>query len=83
MPEWQPFGSIDVLDPLMMRWWQLVGLVEVGRVAPAWNIDTLHTDMKYDLGIGIRGMFNTGIGRIDLVFSEEAVSIVAMFGQTF
>jgi len=83
MPEWQPFGKIDLLDPLMIRWWQVVGLVEVGRVAPEWDFETLHTDMKYDVGIGIRGMFDTGIGRIDLVVSDEGFSFVAMFGQTF
>ena len=83
MPEWQPLGAIDVLDPLKIRWWQIVGLVEAGRVAPTWNFQTMHTDMKYDVGIGIRGMFDNGIGRLDLVVSPEAVSIVAMFGQTF
>jgi hypothetical protein len=83
MPEWQPLGDIDLLDPLMIRWWQAVALLEIGRVAPAWNFDTLHTDMKYDVGIGLRGMFDTGIGRLDLVVSEEGFSIVAMFGQTF
>jgi outer membrane translocation and assembly module TamA len=67
----------------MIRWWQAVALVEVGRVAPVWDFDTLHTDMKYDVGIGLRGMFDTGIGRLDLVVSEEGFSIVAMFGQTF
>ncbi len=83
MPEWQPFGKIDLLDPLMIRWWQVVGLVEAGRVAPSWNFGTLHTDMKYDVGIGLRGMFDSGIGRLDVVVSEEGLSIVAMFGQTF
>lgn len=83
MPEWQPFGDIDVLDPLKIRWWQVVGLVEVGRVAPSWDFKELHTDMKYDVGIGLRGMFHTGIGRLDLVVSEEGFSFVAMFGQTF
>jgi hypothetical protein len=83
MPEWQPFGGIDLLDPLKIRWWQVVGLVEAGRVAPEWNFSTMHTDMKFDVGIGIRGMFDTGIGRLDLVVSDEAVSVVAMFGQTF
>lgn len=83
MPEWQPFGGIHLLDPLRIRWWQVVGLVEAGRVAPEWDFGTLHSDMKYDVGIGVRGMFDTGIGRLDLVVSDEAVSIVAMFGQTF
>ncbi|VGO16561.1 hypothetical protein PDESU_05152 [Pontiella desulfatans] len=83
MPEWQPFGEIEFLDPLMIRWWQFVALAEVGRVAPGWNVETLHTDMKHSYGLGIRGMFNTGIGRLDFVFCDEGFSLVAMFGQTF
>jgi hypothetical protein len=83
MPEWQPFGGIELLDPLQIRWWQIVGLVEAGRVAPHWDVETLHSDMKYDVGIGLRGMFHTGIGRLDLAVSPEGFSLVAMFGQTF
>jgi hypothetical protein len=83
MPEWQPLGDIDLLDPLMIRWWQAVFLVEVGRVAPSWDFGELHTDMKYDVGVGLRGMFDQGIGRLDLVVSEEGFSVVAMLGQTF
>jgi len=83
MPEWQPLNDIDLLDPLMIRWWQVVGLVEAGRVAPNWDIEKLHSDMKYDFGVGIRGMFDAGIGRLDVVVSEEGLSLVAMFGQTF
>ena len=83
MPEWQPFGKIDLLEPLQIRWWQVVGLVEVGRVAPTWNFETLHSNMKYDVGIGLRGMFHTAIGRLDFTVSEEGFSLVAMLGHTF
>ena len=83
MPEWQPFGAIEFLDPLQIRWWQIVGLVEAGRVAPSWDLGTLHTDMKFDVGVGLRGMFYTGIGRIDFVVSDEGFTLVAMFGQSF
>ncbi len=83
MPEWQPFGKIGVLDPLKIRWWQIVGLVEAGRVAPSWDLGTLHSDMKYDVGIGLRGMFHASVGRIDLVVSDEGFAFSAMIGQTF
>ena len=83
MPDWQPFAKIDLLNPLGIRWWQIVGLAEAGRVAPSWNIDTLHTDMKYDFGIGLRGIFHASIGRIDFVFSEEGFVFAAMVGQSF
>ncbi|MCK4563663.1 MAG: BamA/TamA family outer membrane protein, partial [Verrucomicrobia bacterium] len=83
MPEWQPFGKIGLLDPLKIRWWQIVGLVEAGRVAPSWDLGTLHTDMKYDVGIGLRGMFHASVGRIDFVVSDEGFAFSAMLGQTF
>ena len=83
MPEWQPFGKIGLLDPLKIRWWQVVGLVEAGRVAPSWDVGELHTDMKYDYGIGLRGMFHASVGRIDLVVSDEGFAFSAMLGQTF
>lgn len=83
MPEWQPLGRIHTLDPLKARWWQIIGLVEVGRVAPEWNFKTLHSDMKYDVGIGLRGMFDQAIGRIDFVVSPEGMSVSVMMGQSF
>jgi len=83
MPEWQPFGKVGLLDPLKIRWWQIVGLVEAGRVAPSWDVGTLHTDMKYDVGIGLRGMFHASVGRLDFVVSDEGFSFSAMLGQTF
>ena len=83
MPEWQPFGRIDLLDPLKIRWWQIVGLMEVGRVAPSWDLSTLHSDMKYDFGVGLRGMFHSSVGRLDVVVSEEGFFFTAMLGQAF
>jgi len=83
MPEWQPFGEIDLLDPLKIRWWQIVGVVEVGRVAPSWDFEMLHSDLKYDYGIGLRGMFYTSVGRLDIMMSEEGTTFSVMFGQSF
>ncbi len=83
MPEWQPFGQIDLLKPLDIRWWQIVGLVEVGRVAPEWDLGMLHSDMKYDFGVGLRGMFQSTVGRVDFVVSDEGFSFTFMLGQSF
>lgn len=83
MPEWQPLDSIEVLDPLRIRWWQVVGLLEVGRVAPSWSTDVLYQDMKMDVGVGIRGLFDKTVGRIDIVVSDEGLNVVAMVGQSF
>ncbi len=83
MPDWQPLDEVELLDPLKIRWWQLVGLVEAGRVAPSMNTDLLHRDMKVDFGLGIRMMFDKSIGRADAMVSEEGFSIILMVGQAF
>ena len=68
---------------LDVQWWQLVAFGELGRVAPSWNLSTLHTDMKWDAGLGLRGMFGSGVARIDLAYGEEGMNMAAMFGQSF
>ncbi len=83
MPEWQPLDSIKVLDSLRMRWWQLVGLVEAGRVAPAWNGEILYQDLKMDAGAGVRVLFDRTVGRAEVVVSDEGFSFIVMLGQTF
>ena len=56
---------------------------EAGRVAKDFDLGTLHADMKLDVGAGVR-MFSAGrVGRLDVAFSEEGWSLVAMVGQAF
>ena len=57
--------------------------VEVGRVAPDWDVGELHSDMKWDAGLGIRLMAMKSIVRLDIAVSEEAVGVWAMVGQPF
>ena len=83
IPSWQPLGKIRILRPLKIRWWQVAAIFEAGRVHSSWDLNELHQNMKLDAGIGLRAMFNTTIGRLDILTGEEGVSIVAMFGQTF
>jgi len=67
----KPFGEIDLLDPLKIRWWQIVTVVEAGRMAPSWDLGTLHSDMKYDYKIGLRGMFYTNVVRLSVNPSKQ------------
>jgi hypothetical protein len=83
MPEWQPLVGINALRSLDIKWWQFVLLAEVGRVAPSWDLSTLHSDMKWDAGLGFRCMFDKAVARVDLVGSQEQFSIIVMFGHSF
>ncbi|MBZ0199724.1 MAG: BamA/TamA family outer membrane protein [Ignavibacteriaceae bacterium] len=69
--DWNPFNLWSVTKKLNVHWLQLAAFAEVGRVAPEWNISTLHTDMKWSAGGGIRFFMNNLILRLDGAFSKE------------
>ncbi len=77
--DWNPLAD----SSLRMDWLQVVPVVEVGRVSPSWNLDELHTDMKWDVGIGLRAMVSKLVIRIDTAFSEEEAALQMMVGHPF
>ena len=83
MPRSNPLGNLSFLRFFEIDWWQIVGFVEVGRVAPDWRIKTLHTDMQRDIGIGLRAMTLRAVVRLDAAFSDESWQIYAMAGHPF
>lgn len=68
---WNPLKKFTMKGKLDLDWFQLVGFTELGRVAPSWSINTLHSDMKWSVGGGIRSMLNNIVIRIDFAVSEE------------
>ena len=60
-------GNLDI------DWIQLVGFGELGRVAEEWKADTLHEDMKWTAGAGVRVMVNHLVVRFDMAASDEDV----------
>lgn len=82
-PEWNPIADISWLRFLKLDWFQLVGFVEGGRVAPDYNFSELFSDWKYDGGLGIRSMVAGGVVRFDWAISEESNSAWVMFGHPF
>lgn len=68
---WNPFNLWSVTEKLNVHWLQLAVFAELGRVAPEWNISTLHTDMKWSAGGGLRIFMNNLILRIDGAFGKE------------
>jgi len=84
IPRWNPFERWDWVQKYVgIQWLQFVPFVEVGRVAPSWNIETLHSDMKWCLGLGIRAWAKGIVARIDTAVSEEDFKIQMMIAQPF
>lgn len=68
---WNPFNLWSVTEKLNVHWLQLAAFFELGRVSPEWNLSTLHTDMKWSAGGGIRIFMNNLILRMDGAYSKE------------
>ena len=84
IPEWNPFKGWPWLQKHVgVQWIQLAPFAELGRVAPSWNLDELHSDMKWSLGFGLRAWARGIVARIDTAFSDEDFKVQMMIGQPF
>ncbi|MCX5851565.1 MAG: hypothetical protein NT072_05860 [Deltaproteobacteria bacterium] len=83
-PEWNPFADIEWLQKYFeVAWWQVVPFFEVGRVASSWELNTLHSSMKWDVGVGMRAMAKGLVVRVDMAVSEEDCGVQMMVGHPF
>jgi hypothetical protein len=80
---WNPLRNVTWGGKLDVAWFQVVPFAEAGRVAPAWNVNTLHSSMKYDGGVGIRAMVNNVVVRIDVAAGTEGWATQMFVGQPF
>ena len=79
-----PFDRWEWIQKYLgVQWVQIVPFVEVGRVAPEWDMDRLHSDMKYDGGLGIRLMAKGLTVRVDFAGSEEGFATQMIIAQPF
>ena len=83
IPGWNPVKDWPFIRKTPMRWWQWVGFVEAGRVAPEWKFSELMDDMNWTVGLGVRTMIGSQIIRFDLAFGEEATQLWFQMGQPF
>jgi len=84
IPKWNPFDSWPWLQKYLgVQWIQLVPFFEIGRVAPSWNIERLHSDMNWDAGLGLRLWAKGIVARIDAAASDEGAQVQMMIGQPF
>ena len=66
-----------------IQWLQFVPFAEVGQVPPSWNMETLHSDMKWSLGLGVRAWAKGIVARIDGAVSDEGGQVQMMISQPF
>lgn len=80
---WNPLKNFTLKGRLDVDWFQVVAFGELGRVAPEWEIDTLHEDMKWTVGAGIRSMANNIVLRGDFGVSSEGGIVQLFIGHPF
>lgn len=79
-----PFDHWEWIQKYLgVQWVQIVPFVEVGRVAPEWDVDKLHSDMKVDGGLGVRLMAKGLTVRIDFAGSNEGFGTQMIISQPF
>ncbi len=84
IPDWNPVADMPSVQKVLgLAWLQFAVFGELGRVAPGWSADTLHQDMKWDLGAGIRAMVKGLIVRIDMAGAPEGYGVQMMISQPF
>ncbi len=83
VPEWQPLKNVEWLDWAAIQYWQWVVFAEAGQVASKYSLSSLHNEMHYDGGIGLRGMVYKAVVRLDFSVGEEGSRITAMYGHPF
>jgi outer membrane translocation and assembly module TamA len=84
VPEWNPFDALPGLQRYIgVQWLQIAPFVEVGRVAPGYDLKRLHTSMKWDAGIGLRAFAKGFVVRLDTAYSTEGAGVQMMISQPF
>lgn len=83
-PHWNPLESWpEMKNYLGLEWIQAVPFVEVGRVADEYDLGELHSDMKWDVGLGLRAWMKGFVLRMDTAGSKEGVGVQMMIGHPF
>lgn len=83
MPANNPFNRIPLINKLNIPWWQWVVFAEAGRVSDKPDLGSLHSDMNYTAGAGVRLLVEGLVIRIDIAGSSEGAQTQMFFGHTF
>ena len=82
IPQLNPMAN-QKWNPLPIDWFQIVLFAEVGRVAEKYQLSTLLTDMKYDVGFSVRALAAKVPVRFEMAFGEEGSAMWFMLEQPF
>jgi hypothetical protein len=82
IPQLNPMAD-QKWNPFPIDWFQLVIFAEAGRVAERYELTTLLSDMKYDLGFSIRALAAKVPVRFDIAFGDEGSAMWVMLKQPF
>ena len=81
--KYNPIEDINWLKFLRLDWFQVVGVVEAGRVAPEYTASTLLSDLKVDYGLSLRALTAGLVVRFDIAHSDEATNGWVMVDHPF
>ncbi len=70
-------------NPIPIDWFQTVLFAEAGRVAPEYDVGTLLSDMKYDVGFSVRALAAKMPIRFEMAFGDEGSTMWVMIQQPF
>ena len=81
--KYNPVEGVKWLRFLKLDWFQLVGFVEAGRVAPEYTASELLSNLKYDAGVSLRAMVAGLVIRADVAGSDEGGNLWFMVNHPF
>ena len=81
--KWNPSAKVSWLRFLQSDWLQLVAFIEGGWVDNEYRLSDFFSDWKVDSGFGLRAIFASAVVRLDVGFSDETTSVLAMVGHPF
>ncbi len=80
---WNPFNYFELTKKIGIDLIELAFFGDLGRVAPKWKLDELHSDLKYTYGIGLRALMKGMVLRMDMGKSKDNFMIQMFIEQPF
>ncbi|GIU18104.1 hypothetical protein TUM4644_04180 [Shewanella colwelliana] len=82
-PKWQPLTTLPLFNLYHIPWWQWTLFAETGQVSDEFTVESLHQDMKWTLGAGVRFEVEGVVVRTDFAVSEQGGQFWVMVNQPF
>ncbi|WP_394230161.1 BamA/TamA family outer membrane protein [Shewanella colwelliana] len=82
-PKWQPLTTLPLFNLYHIPWWQWTLFAETGQVSDEFTVESLHQDMKWTLGAGVRFEVEGIVVRTDFAVSEQGGQFWVMVNQPF